>query len=214
MNLGIVPERFKMPHALNAVPDGLLIEDLSLAKMDFQPESVGDQLGKDLGLDLSHQLHMDLARILIPDNMKLRILLLQLSELDQSLMYVRSRGQLYVVGQDRFKQGEKSGPLAAKSLAGSCPCRSQDRGDLTLGRLLDRLIPVSAVEADLTDLLLSQQASYLQAPAGDLEKCQSFARLISCYLINSGSELCLILRLLHKSCQSRGKFMNPCHLKG
>ena len=72
VDLGIVPQRLVVPHALDRGGDGLEIDDIALVEGDLQPEALFDQLLQDLHLHRAHQLHADLAQQRVPDQMQLR----------------------------------------------------------------------------------------------------------------------------------------------
>ena len=81
MHLGVMAQRLEMAYALHRFQNRLLVDNVSVAKLHIQPEAVPNQTFQDLDLHLSHNLGMNLAESFIPDNVKLRDLLLQLEKL-------------------------------------------------------------------------------------------------------------------------------------
>ena len=79
MHLRIVPEGFKVADALHDVCDRLAVHHTSLVEGHIQSEALADLPLQDPDLHLSHKLHMKLAKAFPPDDMKLRLLLFQLT---------------------------------------------------------------------------------------------------------------------------------------
>ncbi len=78
VHLRIVPQRFKMPDTLHRLRNRLLVDDVPGAEHDCHAEALLDQTRQHLDLYLSHHLDVKLLQLLVPQDMQLRILLLEL----------------------------------------------------------------------------------------------------------------------------------------
>ena len=70
-----------MAHALDWGGNGLPVDDAPLAEGHLHAEPLGDETLEDLQLHLPHELHVELPQPLVPHQVELGILLLQLFQL-------------------------------------------------------------------------------------------------------------------------------------
>ncbi len=61
MHLRIMPQRFEMPDACDGIRNGLLVYNLTVRKLHFQPKTFRNQPFQDLNLYLAHDLYMNLG---------------------------------------------------------------------------------------------------------------------------------------------------------
>ena len=80
MHLGIVAQGFVMSYADHRCGNGFLIDNASGSELHREAEPLLDHGLQDFQLNLAHELQMDLSQALIPEQMELRIFLLQLPE--------------------------------------------------------------------------------------------------------------------------------------
>ena len=94
-----------MAHPLHRGGDGLLVQNAPGVHLDRHVKAVGDQALEDLDLHLAHEAGVDLLAVLVPDQVELGVLLLQLPELGQQDLGWTVRGEDQAVGDHRLQQG-------------------------------------------------------------------------------------------------------------
>ena len=92
-----------MSYADHRCGNGFLIDNASGSELHREAEPLLDHGLQDFQLNLAHELQMDLSQALIPEQMELRIFLLQLPEFPQRRMGIGPLGQSHPVGQHRFQ---------------------------------------------------------------------------------------------------------------
>ena len=102
MDFRVVAQRFEMPDALNDLSDRFLIYNISFAKFDLHAESFLYLTFQDLHLYIAHDLCLDFAKRLVPDDMELRVFLLEHAHVFEHGVGVCSKGQQDPVGEDRL----------------------------------------------------------------------------------------------------------------
>ena len=103
VHLGIVAQRLEMSHALDRCRDRLLIQDTAGIDLHVHVEPLADEAFKHLDLHRAHELDMDLAQRLVPDDVQLRVFLLKLTQARQKRARVHIRRQADAVGQHRLE---------------------------------------------------------------------------------------------------------------
>ena len=152
VHLGVVAERFVVAHPFHRLSDGLLIEDAALAEGYLQPEPAGQQALQHLQLDLAHQADVDLAQLLVPDDVQLGHLLLDAAEAGQGGVDVRPLGQQDLIGQHRFEQRIAGVPLGPEALARLCAGKAGHGADLAGVHLVCQGVFGPRVEPQLVGL--------------------------------------------------------------
>ena len=99
MYLGVMAQRLKVAHALHGIGDGLPVHDAPRVKAYVQVKALLDKASQYLRLHPAHKLHGDIPCPLVPQDMKLRVLLLKLHQLRQQRRRVRAGGQTHTVAQ-------------------------------------------------------------------------------------------------------------------
>ena len=102
MDFRVVAQRFEMPDALNDLSDRFLIYNISFAKFDLHAESFPYLTFQDFHLYIAHDLCLDFAKCLVPDDMELRVFLLEHAHVFEHGVGVCSKGQQDPVGEDRL----------------------------------------------------------------------------------------------------------------
>ena len=97
---------------------------------------------------------MDLAAVLVPGQVELGVLLLQLPQLGQKNLGGTVRGQAQAVGDHRLQQGRRCGGVGPQPLAGIGLGEAQQGAHLAGGDRLRRLELGPGVQAQLGDLFL------------------------------------------------------------
>ena len=116
---------------------------------------------KHLGLHPAHQLHGDLPQPLVPEDVQLRVLLVELPELRQQQRRVRPGGREQAVAQHRLEDRRVGVRLRAEALPGKGRRQAGQRGDLPRADLLRRLELLARIAPDLRHLFLV----FLSVPA-------------------------------------------------
>ena len=117
VHLRVVPQGFEVSHALHGGGDGLAVADAARVERDLHAEAPLHQLLQHLCLHSAHQLYVQFLCPLLPEDVELRLLLLQAFQLRQHGSRVHSLRKQHAVGQDRREQRHASALLKAKALA-------------------------------------------------------------------------------------------------
>ena len=117
MHLGIVPQGFKVAHALHGIGNGLFIEYLRVVQGDVQIKALFDQALEHLQLNLPHDLHPDLPAV--PGDVQLGVLLFQLPQLGQHQGRVRFGREPGPIGHNGLQFRAKNLRLSSQTLP--CP---------------------------------------------------------------------------------------------
>ena len=172
VDLGVVPQRLKVAHPLHRAGDGLPVDDVSRAEGHLRPETLLNQTGHHLQLDLAHELEVNLPQSLVPHHPQLGVLLLQLTEIAQHGMRITGGRQQYLISQHRLQLRFQGGGLNPKGIARPGPGQSGEGAHRPGGGLVYRPVFGSRVDADLVDLLLPalplQHGTRPQRAASDL----------------------------------------------
>ena len=87
-------QRFKMSDSLHPIFYGFFVHNISGAEFYLKTVSFLNHFLENLYLNGPHNLGMNLSQLLLPDYLKLRYLLLQLSQLQQHAVNVCALGKL------------------------------------------------------------------------------------------------------------------------
>ena len=173
-----------MAHALHRVRNGLAVEDVPGVERDLDVEALLDQADKDLALHAAHQLHADFAQARVPDDMQLRILLVELHQLRQEEQRIRPLFGQDPIAHHRLEHGRLGIRRRAEALPRPRPAQTERRADAAGADPIDRLEAAAAVNAQLADLFLllfsrgvpaAQRRAHAQLPARDLQPAQALA---------------------------------------
>ena len=99
----IMTERFKMSHTFYRLCNRFFINNTSGTKFHSHMKTIPDHFFQNLNLYFSHKLCMNLRKLAVPQNVKLRFLLLQLTQLLEHLMWITVIRKDNLVIQDRFQ---------------------------------------------------------------------------------------------------------------
>ena len=169
MHLRVVAQRLEVPHALDGVCDGFLINDAALAEGDGKAEAVEDQPLQDLKLHLAHQLGVQLAGRLLPHDMEHRVLVLQLAQLRKNGVRVRALGQKNAVSEDALQHRPRAVRFRAEPLPGIGVRQARDRHDLAGLRRVERAEFRAGVKTELVGLAAGERHLRAQRSAGDFQ---------------------------------------------
>ena len=103
VHLGIVAQRLEMSHALDRCRDRLLIQDAAGIDLHVHIEPLADEAFEHLDLHRTHELDVDLAQRLVPDDVQLRVFLLKLTQARQKRARIHIRRQTDAVRQHRLE---------------------------------------------------------------------------------------------------------------
>ena len=103
VHLGIVAQRLEMSHALDRRRDRLLIQDAAGIDLHVHIEPLTDEAFEHLDLHRAHELDVNLAQCLVPDDVQLRVFLLKLTQARQKRARIHIRRQTDAVGQHRLE---------------------------------------------------------------------------------------------------------------
>lgn len=204
VHLGIVTQGLKMAHALDRRRDRLLIEDAAGIDLHVHVEPLADEAFEHLDLHRAHELDMDLAQRLVPDDVQLRVLLLELAQARQKRARVHIRRQADAVGQHRLERRRHGRRRTAEPLP-RIRLRQPLHGAHAPGRDgLCGLEFLAGVEPDGVHLLLygrvrpageiRQRRAHTQLPARDLQAREAIALRIAHDLEHPCAEFRRILR--------------------
>ena len=152
MDLGVVPERFKVANALDAGADRLAAEDAALVEADLEPEAPLYEALHDFELHLAHELQVRLAQARVPDDVEGRVLLFQLPELAERRLRVAALGQQHPIAQHRLQRGGLGIGLKAQALAGAALGQARDGADRACRRGVQQFVFRAGVEPELIGL--------------------------------------------------------------
>ena len=221
MALGIVAQGLKMPHALHRCGNGLFVENALVVQLNVQPEPLGHQTAENFQLHLAHDLHMNLP--LLPQQMELGVLLLQLPQLGQHLGRVRPLGQIHPIGHYRLHGGGQPRLFCPQGLADEAALQARDSGQGSGGNFLrgGKLVP--GIQPQLLHLFLGllalgigkhQGLPHPHTAAGDLQPGQPCPGFVPGDFIHPGGKVAAVFRrrgqLVHQ-CQQR---LHPLQLQG
>ena len=176
MHLGIVAQRLIVTDALNRGGNGLLVKNAPLLKADGQSKALHRHALQNLPLDLSHQPHPDLPLLLLPLQVELRVLLLQLAQLCKCGMGVGALRQRHPAAYHRLQQGRAPLLLGAKTFPGIALAQAGYSSDRSSRGFLHRLVFGPIIQPYLGDLLPARQGhADLQRTAGHLQVGQPAA---------------------------------------
>ncbi len=156
-----------MPYPLHGIRNGFLIDNGSLPKFHQNAETLLYEIFQDLNLHLTHDLNLDLFAVLIPQNMKLGLLLFKLLKPWKHHCRIAPPGQQNAVAKRRRKLRQKSLLLKAQPLPRPGlrkPCYGTDRAGL---RFAQGFVFFTGIDPDLIHLFLPlrflRRQSYLRA---------------------------------------------------
>ena len=197
MHLRIMAQRLKVPDAFHGGGNGLAVGNAAGIDRDLPAEAFRDQAFHDLKLNLSHELKLKLPELLVPCNVKLRLLLFQLAQLGQRRAHVALRRQIQTVSHDGIQKRTDPLRLCAEHIARTQRTQSGNRADLARRNLIHGLKTSAGILPELDDLLLhglaaarrvGNRCADAQTAAGDLEPCQTAGLLVTGDLINTGGK--------------------------
>ena len=204
-----------MPYTLHRLFDGLFIDDISLTEHHKHLEPFFDQALKDLCLDISHDLDMDLPQSLIPYDVHLRDLFFQLFQIPQHGMDIASIRQDNAAGQHglqyrQIRRRFSSQPLSRIRLLRTCQC-----ADLSGTHLLHHLVFCPGIDPDLVYLLfdLRDHVLHFQLSSGHFDIGETVPLVIPCDLVDFCPELLRIFFFLRKSVQTVQQFLHALYLE-
>ena len=204
-----------MPYTLHRLFDGLFIDDISLTEHHQHLEPFFDQALKDLCLDISHDLDMDLTQSLIPYDVHLRDLFFQLFQIPQHGMDIASIRQDNAAGQHglqyrQIRRRFSSQPLSRIRLLRTCQC-----ADLSGTHLLHHLVFCPGIDPDLVYLLfdLRDHVLHFQLSSGHFDIGETVPLVIPCDLVDFCPELLRIFFFLRKSVQTVQQFLHALYLE-
>ncbi len=111
VHLGIVAQRLEVSHPLYRCGNGLPVDYLSGAEIHCQTEAAGDDPAEDLRLHGPHEPQMELPQPLVPLQMELGVLLLQLPEFGEGGMGITALREDELIDQCGLQH--RRGPAAA-----------------------------------------------------------------------------------------------------
>ena len=166
---------------------------------------------------------MDLAQRLVPDEVELRVFLLQLAQLRQQGARVAPLRQRDTVGHHRLEHRLRRRALRADALPRIRRGKPLHGADAA-GRDLVRRVELRAgVQPDGADLLrdglvpvfgkIRERCAHLQAAAGDLHAGEAAALRVAHDLVDLRAELRRILRLRREALERGKKGVHPVELQ-
>ena len=210
MYLRVMAQRFEMPDTLDGICNCLAVGNASAVDGDLKTKTLRGQRFQYFNLHLPHELGVNFAQTLIPNDAKLRFFLLQFAELGKHRAHVRTCGQTDAVGHHGRKQGAFALRLRAETVAckqGGKPCDRADRS--RLGNLRLRVVR-ARVKPNLCDLLLQACAAargignghpHAETAARDLQKSQAVSLRVAGDLIHPCGKFVRIIRFFGKTLQ-------------
>ena len=138
MNLRIVAQRLKVTHSLHRSGNGLLVNYAAVVELYMNAEAFLRKALKHLRLNFTHQVNIDFPRGISADQ-KLRILLLELTQLRQKLHRADFRRQKHTIGQNRLQHRLKEVIFKAESLPRICCRKSQNSTHAARSHFVRRL---------------------------------------------------------------------------
>ena len=200
-------QRLKMAHTFHRIFYRFPIQNISRAKIHFHMKTVPDHSFDDFQLHRSHQLQMDLLKLLQPYHMQLGIFLFQKTQIFQQKMDITALLRQHRVGQYRlqkrllhtfFRSQCLSRPCMGKSFnrtnaAGLCLFR-QDKFAAGIDSDLIRFFFPDLLLCDFLSVLpqssrIAEHGFHLQAASRNFHMRQTIALLIPGNLKHPGTEL-------------------------
>ena len=218
MHLGVVAQGLEVADALDGAFDGLPVEHAPGVQLDAGVEALEHEAFEDLRLDAAHELDADLPRLGDPDDVQLRVLLIELHELRQQQHGVRPLLQAQAVAHHRLEHGALRIRRRAETLSGPRRAKAQGSADPARAHLLRGLELCAGVNAQGADFLLqrlprgvliAQEAAHLQAPARDLEPGQAAALRVAGYLVDARGKPVFVYRPRRVSFKRVQKLRHP-----
>ena len=160
-----------MPNTLHCIFNSLLVDNISSPEFNFCIKPFCNQAFQYFQLHFPHDLHLDLLKLLIPNNMKFRFFLLKLPQFWEHYSSTHSFRQYDLISKHRFQRRLIPGILDTKPISRTGIRKPCDRTDHSCLCFLRRLIFFSGINPDLTDLFLFgflyQRRSYFQHTSCD-----------------------------------------------
>ena len=178
--------------------DSLLVQNAPCAEVHGEAKPLENQPAEDLQLDLPHQADMNLLEAFVPDDVELRVLLRQETELVQCCMRIRAFRQEQTVVQHRFQLWRSGGCLRSQPLTGEGVVQTCDGADRTCLRLLQKTEAGAGAEPQLFGLFLpgcalpvctGEERFGPEAASGDFHPGQPRTLRIPADFENLGSKL-------------------------
>ena len=127
-----------MPDALDGIGYCFLINNVALSECDVKAEALRNQAAQHLELNLSHQLHLNIAVTLIPYHVELRILGFENPHFGERGVRADLRRKLHAVGQHRLQHRQAAVGFGSQAVAAACKGDARDSADGACRRLADR----------------------------------------------------------------------------
>ena len=141
-----------MPHALDRRFDRLAIDDAARPERDRHAEAVEQKPLQHLELHLAHELHVQLAQLLVPHDVQLRVLLLQKPQPLHGRVRLAVRGQDHLVRQEAVEHRRGRIGLRAEPLARIRFCQPGDSADAAGRHRLRKAVLPARIDAELVGL--------------------------------------------------------------
>ena len=201
MNLGVVAQGFKMPHALHGIFNGFLVENPPVVQRYVQAKALLHQSLKDFQLHPAHDLHMNLP--VFPQEPELGFFLFQQPQLGQHHRRIRSCGKAHPVGHHRLQRAFLPLRFRSQRLARIGLGQARHRHQFSRFRDFRSREFVAGIGSQLQGLLLyrfplcvfvSKGRTNLEGSAGDFHPGQAVSLRIPGNFIDSRPEfLCIRL---------------------
>ena len=188
VHLGIVAQRLEMPDAVHGSRHRLLIGDTAGGDLHIEVEPLAYELGEHLGLHPAHYVHAYLAQALVPPDMKLGILILELPQLLIGRQRVRALGEGYAVAHDGFRLRLRGIAFKAEPLTCVAAVKSLYGDDASCRSLLHRLVICAGIDAQLGDGLSVYTVAVMQGAACYLHAAEPAAARIAHDLVHPRAE--------------------------
>ena len=153
MHLRVMAERLVMAHALRRSRRRLPVHDPFRSEGHSDAETASDQAGQHLGLNLAHDLNMNILPLRVPRQMERRILILQHMQFPEDRCRIRPFGQDQPAGHHGFQHRRLRIRLRAEALAGHHGGEPGHGADRSGRRFSHGRIPVSGEQSDLINFL-------------------------------------------------------------
>lgn len=151
VNFRVMPQGFEMPDPLDGFRDGFFIHNPSVVKLHVHAVPLGNQADKHFRLYLPHDLRMDFAVALVPDDVQERFFLFKLLQFreDGTCVHVHRKGD--PVTEDGFEVRVPRTFLRPESLTGVRSGKSRDGTDIPGGGTFEIFEFCTGVQADAGD---------------------------------------------------------------
>ena len=188
MHLGIVSKRLEMAHTLDRSCNRFLVQDATGRKSNLDTIAFLHHTLQDLGLDLTHEMNVNLLLRTVPADMELREFVGERLQLPIELQRIHIFGYELIV-QHRAQTRVTSCRLTAEAVAGLQSRKIRDRHDRSGFRRIRSGILHTAVEPKLRHLLARQKlGTHLQLATGNLHIGKAMALRIPSDLKHAGPE--------------------------